>query len=454
VRIPPERPLSGDRSSYLAVNQASQNKEVSGRVVQSHRAPPSFVVADGARSAEMAQPRAERVGESCGYPQRGRHRHGEQQQLQRAVNALPTGLRRCKSLRLDHDSHSSRAANLIEIAGSGCSGETIASVLPTAPTLMSPRTIVFDSNAYRVATHEMPVERARDWASRLRMREREIGNRALAHPIVAWELLAHLRDPADPAYADCLGSVMALGTHAASREVPGTLDLVAEAYLTVWQALFGRVSTAFEAAVKNLAAIVCHIVSHAPDLSDRVLHDNLEHLARAMMKNEQAWLNGMTQNLNQFGPATAKVLFGEQRDQAALSQLSAFFGSSTFQEVWAKFVVAWHAVELGILDLPPDQLRTKARDARTLFPGPFQLMSVLLRKLATPRPPNLASKNRRRWNFVWDYQISFLIGEGTIDNLPVCLVTNDGEITAAASAAGHPDSVLSLEDYLTEIGPL
>jgi hypothetical protein len=99
VRIPSERPFSGDRSSCLAVNQVSKNKEVSRRVVQSHRAPPFCVVADGARSAEMAQPRAQRVGESCGCPQCGRH--DEQRQLQRAVNAPPTGLRRCKSFRLD-----------------------------------------------------------------------------------------------------------------------------------------------------------------------------------------------------------------------------------------------------------------------------------------------------------------------------------------------------------------
>ena len=62
--------------------------------------PTIFVVAVGARSAEMAQPRAQRAGESCGCPQRGRH--DEQQQLHRAVNAPPTGLRRCNSFRLDH----------------------------------------------------------------------------------------------------------------------------------------------------------------------------------------------------------------------------------------------------------------------------------------------------------------------------------------------------------------
>jgi hypothetical protein len=44
-----------------------------------------------------------------------------------------------------------------------------------------------------------------------------------------------------------------------------------------------------------------------------------------------------------------------------------------------------------------------------------------LKKLATPRPPDLANPKHKRWNFVWDSLISFTIGPGTIMGAPVFL---------------------------------
>ena len=80
------------------------------------------------------------------------------------------------------------------------------------------RFAIYDTNAYREFTFGLSLDGARIKTDRLCQLEQAAGWSVLAHPIVVWELVAHLEDTADKAYDHCLKASVALGEHTASRE--------------------------------------------------------------------------------------------------------------------------------------------------------------------------------------------------------------------------------------------
>jgi hypothetical protein len=316
----------------------------------------------------------------------------------------------------------------------------------------SKKVVIFDTNAYRVLTHGLPLDAARAKVLQLRQLEGHSGNSALAHPIVVSELLTHLVDASDPAYGHCVNALVALGEHTTSGEMQnGGICLIADALSTVCRELFGRLPSGYQQGLEKLGSVVTYIVKHAPNLTDAVTRQNIENLGRGMETEEEGWLKGMEGILDQFSPGTAKVVFGGGSDKEVLRRVRAYFASPAFFEAWSGYIVVSNAAEVGIA-LTRDEIRAKAEVVRNLFPVPFRLMSTLLQKLATPQPPDLANPKRKRWNFIWDSMISFSIGPGTIDDAPVYMVTGDGDIIEAAKASGFQNQMLTLDDYLKSVG--
>lgn len=317
------------------------------------------------------------------------------------------------------------------------------------------KVVIFDTNAYRNLTFRLSLGESRAKAISLREHEKKTDCSVLAHPIVIWELLSHLVNSADPGYTHCLHALVALGEHASSRNrLDGGIDIIADALSTVCRELFGRLPTGYEQGLQNLGSLVTYITKNAPNISDPTALQNIQRLGLGMVAKEKAWVNGMQSILSHFSPEVIKQVLelGAVADSEALQKVRAYLASEAFFKSWSAYVVISNALDVGVANLTPEEIDAKARIVRQLFPVPFKLMSAVLQKLAQPSPANVASERAKRWNFVWDSMISFSIGPGTINDSPVYFITGDKEIITAAQAAGHPEQVLTLEDYLKSVG--
>jgi hypothetical protein len=77
----------------------------------------------------------------------------------------------------------------------------------------------------------------------------------------------------------------------------------------------------------------------------------------------------------------------------------------------------------------------------------------VLQKFPTSPEMNLASRKKKRENFMWDGGICYSIGGfHQIDGAAVFLVTDDVAIRDAAAAANFADRVVSLADYFKSLG--
>src|SRR5213592_4106379 len=104
------------------------------------------------------------------------------------------------------------------------------------------RVIIFDTNAYRILSRGLTLDDAHAKAAQLRQCEQTTGVFVFASPVVVWELITHLADPADPARPDCLNAIVMLGGHALSPGASNVgISLFADSESTVCRELFRRI---------------------------------------------------------------------------------------------------------------------------------------------------------------------------------------------------------------------
>jgi len=179
---------------------------------------------------------------------------------------------------------------------------------------------------------------------------------------------------------------------------------------------------------------------------------NIKHISLNMDVTEQQWLNLMKEVLIRCDPKAVKQFFGDAPDLELRKKLRHFFADQVFVDMWAGYMVGMHATKVGKA-VSSHELKEKSKIMLEVFPVPFHLMSSLLQKIAMDKEFKLDNPEKKRWNFVWDSQLSFSIGANhEIADVPIFFITSDGEIIKAAEAAGCGSRVLSLKDYLASVG--
>jgi hypothetical protein len=316
------------------------------------------------------------------------------------------------------------------------------------------RIIIFDTNAYRVLTAKTSLADCRAKATQLRQREQAAGVFVLASPTVIWELVAHLADPNDPGYEHCLNSLVVLGEHAVDPNKPaGGIKLFPDADSIICRELFHALPPGHEEGIQNLGSFVKHVVKYAPDLSDPRAQQIIKQIASGVDATEKQWVSSMQAVVARCDPNVAKQFFGNASTSDVRKNVRGFFSSSAFMNMWAGFMVEIHANKVGYVLANADELKAKIQVMLEVFSVPFHLMSVLLQKIASDPAFNVANPKRKRWNFVWDSQLAFSIGnDHEIAGVPAFFVTGDGELIEAATTAKCGSRVLSLNDYLASVG--
>jgi hypothetical protein len=66
---------------------------------------------------------------------------------------------------------------------------------------------------------------------------------------------------------------------------------------------------------------------------------------------------------------------------------------------------------------------------------------------------NMQSKTSKvkRWNWMWDYHVSFPISDNTLNNREITLITSDADIITLLKDFGYTNRVMQLSDYLNYI---
>lgn len=313
------------------------------------------------------------------------------------------------------------------------------------------RFVVFDTNAYRNLTVGLTTNDSRRIARKLADAEFASGTKALVNPFVIWELVAHLADPCDPAYENCMNSVVALVEHTRMpADDSGGVCRIADGETEICRQLFDRNPPIAEQNSANLSRLASYVWREAPTLSDSNALTNFRAFATEMEKKETDWLNHIEDLLVAFRSLDASFESPEARKNEMKKRREHINGPAFLRQTAQGKALS--CAKLFDLTLSEAELEATGDRMESIFPISLKLMQKTIAGWFDAPDMKLRSPKKKRGNFIWDTALCFGIGaDHAIGDAEIVFVTDDEVICEGAIQAGCGDCVVKFTDYAKRI---
>jgi|GEM_PF-969734 len=308
--------------------------------------------------------------------------------------------------------------------------------------------VIFDSNAYRHFTSGKSLSQIETDIQKVLELEKENNLISLINPIVLYELLAHLADPADSAYDRCLKAVKALYLHNGDRSEFRTL---VDPELMLCYSFFQKTIKSREDTVTAIGQIASAFSANTTVDTTEKYKDKLEKIRDHVYQTEINFATDMQNAIRKLDPSSTNwQLF--VNDPKKREEYISYLRSETFPlhvGVGMMMRIYLLLVEHGLETFDPSiNLVPRAKQFATQFNASIELYKeVYMRLIGSDY--NLFDDSRV--NFIWDIHLMLSVGDQKIQTSQVNFVTHDKAILKAAEVAGHKYKILTLTDYLEYI---
>lgn len=311
--------------------------------------------------------------------------------------------------------------------------------------------VVWDTGAYREFVRlKETCDQNRQHAEEVREKERAKGIQAMASPLVIWELVNHLSEPADDEMDSCQRALCQLAVHCRSENQLGSaLMMVPGPETTMCMTLFSEVPAKYERYYDELQKLAVHVGQTAPARLGPLEQSNVNTHALNMANREADFRKALMQFQLDFPKAIEAQLNDEGlSEKDAIESAKESLASDEWKRNYAAMVCLKNAELLG-RRLRGAELEERTNHVISYFSTPMNHFAVMQRKFMVKNSPPLDNRKKKWENFVWDNGLSFLLGENhRYGSVPLKLVTGDKEIHEGALEAGCISRVQTMQDYV------
>lgn len=312
-------------------------------------------------------------------------------------------------------------------------------------------TVIFDTNSYRQFVLGKDNIELHVTISELLILEEKKGLRAYVTNVVGMELMANLAEGENGVnFSNCRDSLIAMSHHCyekgtdLSRLIPPPLFHIANLVFGVLPINYNRQS-------RNISNLYNQFQLNNGLPANFFTKANFyEDLKNYALKTEENFaenihnlINSARQNIIAQNPKLT--------DKIVRQKLVKYLQSNDFKLIFSIQILKDVAKEL---DLHPsdNQLIDMANYLSDKLPLTIGFFKWITTKLAKNDIDIKSKKSRgKRWNWIWDFQLTFLISEHAIDGGSVILVTSDSEIKAILNEFNFHNRVMTLQEYMTFI---
>ncbi len=308
--------------------------------------------------------------------------------------------------------------------------------------------VVFDTNSYRqFVTGKTTAQVLQDVAD-MKISEAKKSIQAYGIMVVGMEMLANLPEGEGGFnYKDCLNGAIAMGNHCLDDNLKRP-RIIPQPYLHLTRSFFGTVPTEIETRVKNLAGVVDDL---RIDVTKAIEHHKktgtFDQIKDYINKEEAKFSNDIVDLID---GARQEIL--RKHPKIAPKQLRTklldYIENGPFEPFVALAIIYAVSITLQI-QLPKDESIKRAMSMHLEFPLSVGFYKWICSKIVYDNIDMQSKTSKeKRWNWQWDYQVSFLISPHTLDNREVILVTSDGDMTDMLKDFGYQNKVLTITEYL------
>ncbi len=305
--------------------------------------------------------------------------------------------------------------------------------------------VFFDTNSYRQIVRNKNKTELSEFFNLVHLAEKEKNIEPISTLTVNLELSANLVEEKDGInFKNCLNSLQFLTQHCFDSEKE-LIRIASFPFFQISAMMFGALPMDFDKESKRISK---HFESFKsfdkqPNLSNKFY----EFIKTTLTKYEQSFSNNLVGLVNaaNYGMEQIHPKKGKKTRKRILIK---YFKSDTYAHNLSLKSLKIVAEQLGI-ELEEQEFQNRARFLRQELPMSSAFFQWILCEIIT-KNIDMNSKNSkaRRWNWLWDYQISFLISKNTINDGKMILVTSDKEITEILKENGLENNVMDIEQYL------
>lgn len=311
----------------------------------------------------------------------------------------------------------------------------------------SGKIVYFDTNSYRDLVFEKKTEEILLEISEIKDLEHRKNIYASATSTVATELLGNLVDEsAMYNYKDCLNSLIVMGKHCLDDK-NDIFRMTPPPFGHISKSLFGFVPTKFEEDLKNLGGLLSSFGKNSQNaITNYKERGTFSYAKEYLQTGEFNFIENITALLE-----NAKILMQERYPASTKKQqrdkLLQYLKSEEFGEQFAIAQVLTIGQVVNI-QLPMAEIIARAKFLNKTFPVSAGFFKFICHRIAD-RSIDLQSKlsRQKRWNWIWDYQVSFVCANQKIDGRDVILVTADDEMTEMLEELGFGGKIYNFKSY-------
>lgn len=306
--------------------------------------------------------------------------------------------------------------------------------------------VVFDTNSYRNLVTGKTTDQVLKIIDEIKIDEAKKNIQAYGAVAVSLEMLSHLADEADFNYKDCLNGVIAMANHCFDDHHKAP-RIIPHPYLHIARSFFDTIPTEIKTRVENIGGLVNDFKA---DFEKAIEH----HKSKGTFVDINNWIS---KEEIDFSTSIVLPIDGAKEEilklhptisQQHLREKLLEFINTKFEPFHAMAIIYAVAITLQI-QLTEDELRHKAFAMNLEFPLSVGFYRWISYKIVHDTIDMQSKKSKiKRWNWRWDYEVSFLISEHTLDNREVILVTADTDITDILNDFGYKNKVLNISQYL------
>lgn len=308
--------------------------------------------------------------------------------------------------------------------------------------------VVFDTNSYRKLIHETAIEDIEATIAQIKEKEARKNIMAKATPAVASEMLANLAGPGkSPHYDDCLKGLIAMANHCC-QEAENTMHIIPLPYLHLTINFFVTSHPYAELITKNMAGVIGDFkIDYLKAIEGHQSADTFTKLRDFIDVEEPRWISEVESFVELARHEALKSdpsITGKDLRDKTLE----FIDSGIFVPRISMAIIFSIARSLEI-KMTGHEHATKGWVLPQMFPLSVAFYQWICRKIVMDKIDLRTKKSREtRWNWRWDYEVSFLMNDHLLNGRIVIVVTSDKDMTRMLQKYGYGARVLTLESYL------
>jgi hypothetical protein len=308
--------------------------------------------------------------------------------------------------------------------------------------------VVFDTNSYRNLIRETGIEDIETTIAQIKEKEARKNIMATATPVVASEMLANLAGPGkSPHHDECLKGLIAMANHCCEM-ADNIMHIIPLPYLHITINFFESSPPYAELITKNMAGVIGDFKEdYVKAVEGHQLKETFTKLKNYIDGEEQRWIREV-ESFVELARREALRSNPSIKPKDLRNKMLEFIDSGLFVPKISMAIIFSIAKSLQI-KMTGDEHVMNGYILPHMFPLSVAFYQWICRRVVIDNIDLRNKKSRQtRWNWRWDYEVSFLMNDHLLNGRIVLLVTSDKDMTRMLQKYGYGARVLTLETYL------